>query len=94
METKVVHIIVALEIDLNADPQEVVAELEYDVTHPDIISTEIRELEYDSENQEDECFVICSNCKTKLTLTHMMWETIMCTECGANIENHLFDDEE
>lgn len=94
MDTKVVHITIALEIDIDADPQEVVSELEYDITHPDIVSSEIRELEYDDENQEEECFAICPNCKTKHNLTHMMWTTIDCTECGYEIENKLIDEEE
>lgn len=92
METKVIQLTIALEIDADADPQEVADELDYDINHPSIVSTEIRELEYDCEDEE--CFVLCPNCKTRHNLTHMMWTIMPCTECGVNIENKLFDDEE
>ena len=90
MATRIVYIKVALEIDKNADPDEVVQELDYDIKHPDIISTEIREIEYEGEEQE--CIVICQNCKTRHDLAHMMWEIITCSVCGADIENKLIDE--
>lgn len=41
METKAVYITVAMQVRKDADPQEVVAELDYNITHPDVVSTEI-----------------------------------------------------
>lgn len=44
MATKTVEVVVKLVIDENADPQEVVAEMDYSFEHPAIKDTEVKEI--------------------------------------------------
>lgn len=43
-EGRMIEIVVAIRIREDADPQEVVSEMDYSFTHADILDTEIRDI--------------------------------------------------
>ena len=51
METKMVYLIVAVEMDVKADEQEVIQECDYSFNSPAIKSTEIQEIFNQKEQQ-------------------------------------------